>query len=267
MLVLEQGTYFYTQSSVPTFSDVEIKANEAKAFAGLASHAIKTFDAYIKALPQDWLLAGAIFALAALSIWILIGWDMQDARTSVKRWWDALVSGLGSVLDRFHGVAANIAGLLGFGLKDTRTVSLGEVAEMIDVVCLGLEAGLSFDASLALYCESKDIALAQYISQARFAWQVGLATREQGLLQVARDAELHQLESFAIAVTQALELGAPLASTLEAQGKEIRAAHRADVERQIERAPIKLLIPTGTLILPALLLSIVGPLVAAGGLM
>lgn len=62
-------------------------------------------------------------------------------------------------------------------------------------------------------------------------------------------------------------LGAPLAETLAAQSREIRAAHRAAVEREIERAPVKLLIPTGTLILPALLLSILGPLLGAGGMM
>ena len=74
---------------------------------------------------------------------------------------------------------------------------------------------------------------------------------------------MRALGSFAAAVSQALELGAPLAETLEGQGREMRAAHRAHVEREIERAPVKLLIPTGTLILPALLLSIVGPLLAA----
>ena len=62
-------------------------------------------------------------------------------------------------------------------------------------------------------------------------------------------------------------VGAPLAETLAAQSREIRAAHRAAVEREIERAPVKLLIPTGTLILPALLLSILGPLLGAGGMM
>lgn len=78
---------------------------------------------------------------------------------------------------------------------------------------------------------------------------------------------MRALETFAIAVSQALELGAPLAETLEGQGREMRAAHRAEVERRIERAPVKLIIPTGTLILPALLLSILGPLLAAGGMM
>lgn len=69
-----------------------------------------------------------------------------------------------------------------------------------------------------------------------------------------------------MAVGRALALGAPLSDTLAAQGRECRAAHRAEVERQIEQAPVKLLVPTATLILPALLLSIVGPLLVAGGM-
>ena len=83
----------------------------------------------------------------------------------------------------------------------------------------------------------------------------------------ARDLDVRALETFAITAGQALALGAPLAETLAAQSREIRAAHRAAVEREIERAPVKLLIPTGTLILPALLLSILGPLLGAGGMM
>ena len=99
------------------------------------------------------------------------------------------------------------------------------------------------------------------------AWQVGVGTREAELLAAARDLDVRALETFAITVGQALALGAPLAETLAAQSREIRAAHRATVEREIERAPVKLLIPTGTLILPALLLSILGPLLGAGGMM
>ena len=86
-------------------------------------------------------------------------------------------------------------------------------------------------------------------------------------MAAARDLDVRALETFAITVGQALALGAPLAETLAAQSREIRAAHRATVEREIERAPVKLLIPTGTLILPALLLSILGPLLGAGGMM
>ena len=130
----------------------------------------------------------------------------------------------------------------------SRGIGMGEVAEMTDIVRLGLSAGLSFDASLSLYCEGRSGELAQLMEKALFCWQVGVTSRDEALDRVAQDAGVRALGSFAAAVSQALELG---------------AAHRAHVEREIERAPVKLLIPTGTLILPALLLSIVGPLLAA----
>ena len=146
-------------------------------------------------------------------------------------------------------------------------VSLEELSELIDVVRLGLSAGLSFDAALELYCSHRSGLLAGRMNQARMSWQMGVASRGEELERVSRDLGERTLESFAVAVDQALSLGSPLSDTLATQSREIRAAHRARVERDIERAPVKLLIPTGTLILPALLLSIVGPLLAASGML
>ena len=138
---------------------------------------------------------------------------------------------------------------------------------MVDIVRLGLSAGLSFDAALGLYCEGRTGRLAERLAQAQLLWQAGAGSREMELMAAARDVGVRSLETFATAVDQALALGAPLADTLAGQSREIRAAHKAEVERQIERAPVKLLIPTGTLILPALLISILGPLLAAGGML
>ena len=72
---------------------------------------------------------------------------------------------------------------------------------------------------------------------------------------------------FGATVCQALAFGAPVSDALLAQSREIREANRAEIERAIERAPVKILIPTGTLILPALLLAILGPLLSASGMM
>lgn len=208
----------------------------------------------------------ATAALASASVWGLSGLSREELRevagalrTVVTGWLDALTDACGEMTSRLRAR---------FGLaRELRAdVGLGDVSEMVDIVRLGLQAGLSFDASLGLYCEGRSGALSRQMARARLSWQTGLATRQDALVGAARELGLRPLESFAIAVTQAIELGAPLADTLERQGREIRSAHRADVERQIERAPVKLLIPTGTLILPALLVSIVGPLVAAGGM-
>ena len=144
-------------------------------------------------------------------------------------------------------------------------VSLGEASEMIDLICLGLSAGLSFDASLSLYCRERDTKLARRMEQACMSWQIGMQTREEALMDAAADLELRALESFATAVTQALTLGAPLHPRFRLKAPSV-VRIIAEVERNIERAPVKILIPTGTLILPALLLSIIGPLLAAGGM-
>ena len=198
--------------------------------------------------------------LCALSVFVATGLDRADARKIVgacKRE-AVLVAAAGrSVVD---ALTARVKGAVGAG--GPARVSLGEVSEMIDVVRLGLSAGLSFDAALEIFCANRRSVLALRLERACMAWQVGVGTRED-----ARDLDVRALEPFAITVGQALALGAPLAETLAAQSCEIRAAHRAAVEREIERAPVKLLIPTGTLILPALLLSILGPLLGAGGMM
>ena len=70
------------------------------------------------------------------------------------------------------------------------------------------------------------------------------------------------IRRFADAVTEALSFGTPLASVLEHQAGALRAEHRMAVEEQIEKAPVKMLIPLGTLIVPAMLLSILGPLLS-----
>ena len=202
--------------------------------------------------------------LCALSVFVATGLDRADARKiaeACKREAVGVAVAGGSVV---AALTARMKGAVGAG--GPARVSLGEVSEMIDVVRLGLSAGLSFDAALEIFCANRRSVLALRLERACMTWQVGVGTREDELLAAARDLDVRALETFAI-TGQALALGAPLAETLAAQSREIRAAHRAAVEREIERAPVKLLIPTGTLILPALLLSILGPLLGAGGMM
>lgn len=216
-------------------------------------------DGLVDLLPAAAACAGSAAACSAL----LTGWEREDRRRAMRAW-RARGTALAAVVMRMvHGWGQRVRARG----APSEAVGLGEVSEMIDIVRLGLSAGLSFDAALGLYCEGRDGVLAARLARAKLLWQTGAGARETELMLAARDLGVRPLESFAVAVGQALLLGAPLAKTLAGQSTEIRAAHRAEVERQIERAPVKLLIPTGTLILPALLLSILGPLLAAGGML
>ena len=210
-------------------------------------------------------LVAAAACLCAFGVFVATGLERSDVRKTMEIFRGEAVLVVAAAHSVIDAAIARVRGA--FGVDNSAQVSLGEVSEMIDVVRLGLSAGLSFDAALEIFCANRRSVLALRLERACMAWQVGVGTREDELLAAARDLDVRALETFAITVGQALALGAPLAEALAAQSREIRVAHRAAVEREIERAPIKLLIPTGTLILPALLLSILGPLLGAGGMM
>lgn len=210
-------------------------------------------------------MIAALAAACSLLAWTVTGWGPDE-----RLWMRRHLDDLGFRIACAAKIARERLARTPMAKKVQGTMpaaTLSEASEMIDVIRLGLSAGLSFDAALDVYCENRSSALALRMAEAKASWQMGLSGREDALRSVADDVGLRVLESFAATVGQALSLGAPLAETLAGMSREIRAAHRSEVERRIERTPVKLLIPTGTLTLPALLLSILGPLLAAGGMM
>ena len=140
---------------------------------------------------------------------------------------------------------------------------LRQMPVMLDVVTLGLQAGLSFDSSLELYCQRYDDELARVLGGALLSWRLGTQSRDEALGSAARQLGVASLDRFAAVVSQALAFGSPLAATLEQQAQAIRDEQRSQMEEEIERVPVKMLIPLGTLIVPAMLLAILGPLLGA----
>lgn len=144
-----------------------------------------------------------------------------------------------------------------------RSRCLDELPELIDVVALGMSAGISFDAALGIYCDKYDTMLAGELSDAMRSWELGLTTRSEALRVLAGRLDVPAFTTFVDTATESLAFGAPLTKALGEQAQAVRRARRADVQERIEKAPIKMLVPTGTLILPAMLLAVLGPLLAS----
>ena len=51
----------------------------------------------------------------------------------------------------------------------------------------------------------------------------------------------------------------PAIAAVLGAAEQARAARKAQVEERVAKAPVKMMIPTGTLILPAMLLLVLGP--------
>ena len=146
--------------------------------------------------------------------------------------------------------------------KEERSRCLDELPELVDVVSLGLSAGVSFDAALDLYCKHYDSMLADALGDAMRSWRLGMTSRREALLALARRLDVPAFTTFVTTVGESLEFGAPLSRTLAEQAESARRARRSVLEGQVEKAPVKMLIPTGALVLPALLLAILGPLLS-----
>ena len=126
-----------------------------------------------------------------------------------------------------------------------------------------MSAGISFDAALVIYCDKYDTMLADELSDAMRSWELSLTTRSEALRVLASHLDVPAFTTFVDTATESLAFGAPLTKALGEQAQAVRRARRADVQERIEKAPIKMLVPTGTLILPAMLLAVLGPLLAS----
>ncbi len=145
---------------------------------------------------------------------------------------------------------------------DEKAPSSNDIAQMLDILVLSLSAGLSFDYSLELYCSKFDNRLSRDLNNALFSWQIGATTRLAALTNLSDAYHNPSFERFVQCVVESIELGAPIAQTLESHADMIRQTRRYELEANIEKLPIKILIPLTTLILPAMLIAILGPIFA-----
>ena len=134
-----------------------------------------------------------------------------------------------------------------------------DLPEMLEVVALGLRSGLSFDRSFGLYPAHFDTAFARECASAQRQWSFGLATREDALKGLAERYDSALLRRTVEAAVRSLRFGTSLADVFESHAGEARAVRRARREEQVAKAPVKMMVPTGALILPAMLLLVLGP--------
>lgn len=133
------------------------------------------------------------------------------------------------------------------------------VPEMIDAIALGMRAGMSFESAFSLYSSRFDDELAQECRRACRSWESGLVSRDEALQSLARDADVPSLTRFVGNVIRCLRFGSPMSRMFEVMASEARSCYRTKMEEMVAKAPVKMLIPTAGLILPAMLIVVMGP--------
>lgn len=135
-----------------------------------------------------------------------------------------------------------------------------QFSQMIEVIVLGLNSGMSFDKALLLYCESFGGSLSEVVGSAQRQWAHSLIDRSEGLRQVARSYDSLLFDRFAENVIRSIRFGTSMAENLSLLAVEARAIRKGKLEERVAKAPVKMMLPVATLILPAMLMLVMGPI-------
>lgn len=144
--------------------------------------------------------------------------------------------------------------------KNARSEQLEKnLPEMLEVVSLGLRSGLTFDRSLNIYTQHFDNDFSSSCKLAQQKWESGVKTRELALRDLAASYESFLFSRIVDSIIRSIRFGSSLVESLEESCVEARNIYKSNQEAKVAKAPVKMMIPTGTLILPAMLLLVLGP--------
>ena len=135
-----------------------------------------------------------------------------------------------------------------------------QLPDAIDLMSVCMEAGLSFDASLVKIAERMEGPLIDELMTVFKQIQLG-KNRNEALKSLADASDVKELKTFVSAVIQAGQLGIPITKVLQSQSEQLRMNKSEEIKEVAAKVPTKMTIPTVTLILPAIICVILGPVV------
>jgi tight adherence protein C len=130
--------------------------------------------------------------------------------------------------------------------------------ELIDLLVVTVEAGLSISAALQLAGERMTGPIGDELRIVLQEQRMGLSP-VQALENMVGRCPTPAVEAFSRAMAQGALLGVSIGQILRSLAVEMRKRRRAMAEQQAQKAPIKMLFPLVFMIFPALFVVILGP--------
>jgi len=148
------------------------------------------------------------------------------------------------------------------GLIDKRTKSiLRSLPDVIDLLTLCVEAGLDFGAALRkIVDKGKEGPLKDEFARLEKEISMG-ASRIEALRNMAKRNNIDDLNSFLIAIIQAVKMGTSMGKILRTQAEQIRIKRSQRAEKTAAEAPIKMLAPLIICIFPTVFIILFVPII------
>jgi len=132
--------------------------------------------------------------------------------------------------------------------------------DIMDLLTVSVEAGLTFDSALSKVVEKMPGTLARECEPVLQEIKVGKSKKE-ALYQMADRIGVQDLRNFVSSVIQADQLGVSLGKVLRIQSEQIRQNRKQRISEKAMKAPVKMLIPMVIFIFPAIFIVLLGPVV------
>jgi tight adherence protein C len=143
-------------------------------------------------------------------------------------------------------------------VKGRQSELRSDLPDVIDVLIVCVEAGLTFEAALEKVVEKYDHALAEEFGRVLQETRLG-RPRLEALAEMGQRTGVEELNSFCQAIIQSEQLGTGIARILAIQSDEIRLRRLISAEERGAKASLKMLIPMVGCIFPTLWIILLGP--------
>lgn len=130
--------------------------------------------------------------------------------------------------------------------------------DVLDLLTVSIEAGLSFDGAIAKLVEKMPGVLAQEFAVVLKEMRVGISKKD-AFKSLLERVPVPSLVTFVGAVLQADQLGVSVGNVLRIQSNQVRQKRRQQTQENAMKAPIKMLIPMVVFILPTIFVVLLGP--------
>lgn len=126
-----------------------------------------------------------------------------------------------------------------------------QLPEVLDLLCVSVQAGLSFDAALRRIVERMDGPLIEECIRMLDDVRMGLP-RRQALRMMGERCGVQEVSLFVTSIIQAERLGTSLGKTLNNQAINMRERRRQTIKAEAMKAPVKMIFPMVLFIFPSI---------------
>jgi tight adherence protein C len=133
-----------------------------------------------------------------------------------------------------------------------------ELPNVLDLLCVSVEAGLGFDQALVKLNERMEGPLVDEFGLVLHEMRIG-QSRSAALKNLSQRVEAAEVAQFARAIIQADQLGISLSRILRVQSQDMRLRRQLSAEEKAMKAPVKMLFPTVIFIFPSMFVVALGP--------